>query len=258
MSVTHFNGLAADVWPLPPRGITISRINHRAGVLIQYTYLCEQGGCMAIAFSQDSELHARQQVDGHECPQREGSRGLIPTGKTLVQNMWDEADDALDAYKAGNKFKDMDVSALPSYVRGIAEVLTFCTVPCYKVIEDVLRELNRRWKMRQGEIPFAPTPSYSYNPHLDVARSKAMNEEVKPAKPTKSTRIPISKMAKTTESEKELSSAERDVIRESYHQGLFTAEKIAELYGITAERVIRIAGSKPVDQKPVVGFVHIF
>lgn len=254
--MTHFNGLSADVWSLPPRGVTTSRTNHRAGVLVQYTYLCEQDGCFAISFSQDSELHARQQVEGHTCPQPDGSRGLIPSGKTLVQKMWDEADDALDAFKAGKKFKNMDASALPSYVRGIAECLTFCTVPCYKVIEDVLRELNRRWKMRQGEIPFAPTPSYNYNPHLDEVRAKTIATETKLVKPA---RTPISKIAKPAAIEEvELSSAERDVIRETYHRGVIPAEKIAELYGITSERVIRIAGPKPSDDKKVVTFVPIF
>lgn len=259
--MTHFNGLAADVWPLPPRGITTSRTNHRAGVLVQYTYLCEVAGCFAIAFSQDSELHARQQVEGHECPQRDGSRGLIPSGKTLVQKMWDEADDALDNLKQGFSYKGMTGETLKGYIRGIAEVLTFCTVPCYKVTDDVLRELNRRYKMRQGEISFAPTPSYNYQPHLDVARSKAMDNEVQvKAKPkvVKPGRAPISKVAPQKD-EVELSVAQREVIRESYHQGLFTAEKIGELYGIPAERVIRIAGPKPTgEKKDVVGFVHIF
>lgn len=256
--MTHFNGLQKDVWPLPPRGITISRTNHRAGVLVQYTYLCETDGCFAISFSQDSELHARQQLDGHACPQEEGSRGLIPTGKTLVQNMWDEADDALDALKAQLSYKGMMDDELKGFIKGIAEILTFCTVPCYKVTEDVIRELYRRWKMRNGQIGFAPTPSYSYNPHLDVVRSKAMSEEVKTTKPAKATRAPVSKVAKPATQEKQLTSAERDVIRASYHQGKFTAEKIAELYGITAERVLRIAGPKPVDSKPEIGFVHIF
>lgn len=263
--MTHFGGLQKDVWPLPPRGITTSRTNHRAGVLVQYTYLCETDGCFAISFSQDSELHARQQLDGHACPQEEGSRGLIPTGKTLVQKMWDEADDAMDAYLQIDvygvtpEYKGMSGEKLQGYIRGIAEVLTFCTVPCFKVTKDVLRELNRRWKMRNGQIQFAPTPSYSYNPHLDVVRSKAMADEVKTAKPAKAARASISKVAKPVTEEKQLTSAERDVIRASYHQGTFTADKIAELYGITAERVVRIAGPKPTaDSKPEIGFVHIF
>ena len=256
--MTHFNGLANDVWPLPPRGISVSRTNQRGGVLIQYTYLCENEGCMAIAFSQDSELHARQQVAGHECPQRDGSRGLIPTGKTLVQNMWDEADSALDAFKAGKKFKGIDPSALPSYVRGIAECLTFCTVPCYKVTDDVLRELNRRWKMRQGEIPFAPTPSYNYNPHLDAARAKSMSEETKAAKIKAPAKKTVQPKATKPEPEKQLSSAERDVIRASFHQGLFTTDDIAKLYGITPERVLAIAGPKPTGQSQSAPIIHIF
>src|SRR5688500_14528206 len=167
----NFNGLYDDSWPLPPRGISIGKTNHRAGTLIQYTYLCENVQCLAIAYSQVSEEHARQQVAGHECPQIHGSRGLIPTGKTLIQKMWDEGDEALLCLKADVHFKGMTGDTLKGFIRGIAEVLTFCTVPCYKVTEDVLREFNRRWRMRIKEIPFAPTPSYSYNPHLDAARS---------------------------------------------------------------------------------------
>lgn len=262
--MTHFNGLARDVWPLPPRGISIGRTNHRAGVLIQYTYLCDQDdSCMAVAFSQDSELHARQQVDGHKCPQTDGSRGLIPTGKTLVQKMWDEADDAMDAYRAEKEYKGMTGKELQGFIKGVAEVLTFCTVPCFKVTEDVLRELYRRWKMRQGEIPFAPTPSYNYHPYLDEARSHSIARTVTEKPAAKPARAPISRVAKAAvPAEVQLTAEERKTIRTTYHGGAIpkdaAADMLAAMFSISKERVISIAGAEPSDASNVVAIGALF
>lgn len=247
--VTTFSGLARDVWPLPPRGISIAKTNHRAGEVIQYTYLCDRNPeCKAVAYSMQSEEHARGQVSGHICPEIDGSRGLIPTGKTLIQKMWDEGDDAMDAYRGGRTFKGMDGDQLKGFIRGIAEVLTFCTVPCFKVTDDVLKELYRRWKMRDGQIPFAPTPSYNYHPYLDEARAKAISSEVKSTvKPTKAT--PTKRQpARKPEAVVELMSAQRQMIRESYHSGNFDEHALAQMFGISAERVLSIAGPKPTVQ----------
>jgi hypothetical protein len=166
--------------------------------------------------------------------------------------MWDEADDAMDAYHAKREFKGMDRDySLQGYIRGIAEVLTFCTVPCFKVTEDVLREINRRWKMRDGQIPFAPTPSYSYHPHLDDARARSITKEVEPKPAAKTTRPSIRQVAKAAEpAEVQLSSAARQIIRNTYHDGSLeksqAAEMLAGMYGISAERVIAVAGTEPV------------
>ncbi len=256
--MTHFGGLAQEGWPLPPRGISIGRTNHRAGVLIQYTYLCEASNeCLAVAYSQDSELHARQQVSGHKCPQTDGSRGLIATGKTLVQKMWDEADDAMDAYHAKREFKGMSSEhSLQGYIRGIAEVLTFCTVPCFKVTDDVLREINRRWKMRDGQIPFAPTPSYSYHPYLDDARSHSIAKQIadKPAAKPRASLKQVAQAAKPADVE--LTAASRKTIRDTYHSGVGSkpelAIMLAGMFSISVDRVMSIAGDAPVKTDTVI------
>ncbi len=243
--VTTFSGLAKDTWPLPPRGISVGKTNHRAGTLTQYTYLCEHDNrCMAIAYSQVSEEHARTQVAGHTCPVMDGSRGLIPTGKTLIQKMWDEADDAMDALRADRTYKGMAGPELQGFIKGIAEVLTFCTVPCFKVTEDVLRELFKRWKMRDGQLPFTPTPSYQYNPHLDAERATSKVSSPKPEKlekppakrtPKKVIDVPMD----------DLLPEQRKMIRESYHSGNFDEHQLAQMFNIDAVRVLAIAGPKP-------------
>jgi len=242
----------------------MARTNHRAGVLIQYTFLCDQtSDCLAIAYSQDSEFDARAQLEGHTCPQVHGSRGLIPTGKTLVQKMWDEADDALDAYKFGQEYKGMTGDTLMGFVKGIAEVLTFCTVPCYKVTEDVLRELNRRWKMRDGQISFAPTPSYSYHPHLDDARARSIVKET-PEKPAAKPRASLRQAAEAAKpAEVQLTAAQRKTIRDTYHSvdaGFreSTAQMLAHMFNIPIERVIGIAGSEPVNTGNIVAVGALF
>lgn len=249
--MTTFSGLADEIWPLPPRGISVAKTNHRAGVLVQYTYLCDRhDDCKAVAYSMESEQHARDQVAGHTCPEVDGSRGLIPTGKTLIQKMWDEGDDAMDAYRSQRAYKGMEGKELQGFIRGIAEVLTFCTVPCFKVTDDVLKELYRRWKMRDGQIPFAPTPSYNYHPYLDAARASSITAQTKvvpttrTAKPAATKRQPTKKVE--PEPVMELLPSQRQMIRESYHSGKFDENQLAEMFGIPAARVLSIAGPAPV------------
>lgn len=262
--MTHFGGLHNEGWPLPPRGISVGKTNHRAGTLIQYTYLCDRDDtCLAVAYSQESEAHSREQIAGHVCPQLDGSRGLIPTGKTLIQKMWDEGDDGMDAYQAGRAYKEMDGKQLQGFIRGIAEVLTFCTVPCYKVTDDVLKELYRRWKMRQGQIPFAPTPSYNYNPHIDAARASSVASAPKPA-PVKSSVRKSAPIRKLTSSElvtappDDLLPAQREAIKKSYHAGDFNENQLAEMFGVSPVRILAIAGPKALQKVEDVITVGLF
>lgn len=258
--MTTFSGLASDSWPLPPRGISIAKTNHRAGTLIQYTYLCENDDtCLAISYSQESEQHARDQVLGHICPDVDGRRGLIPTGKNLIQKMWDEADDAMDAHRSRSSYKDMSGDQLQGFIKGIAEILTFCTVPCYKVTEDVLKEIYRRFKMRDGQIPFAPTPSYNYNPHLDVARSSSISSQPKPEKVAvkkTTTKAPLRKAIDVPADD--LLPAQRAMIRESYHSGNFDEHQLADMFSISPVRVLAIAGPKAIQKVEDVIAISLF
>lgn len=148
----------------PPRGTTMTLVRMGDKRMRQWTYLCPVDGCWAVAYSDISEESAKTQVASHACP-APLRRGMIG-GRSLLENMWDTADEAIDALHANTFYltDDMVGEKLKGYIAGIAEMISYAAIPYFRIPEDVLREMQRRWKMRQHQIPFSPTPSYRYNP----------------------------------------------------------------------------------------------
>lgn len=245
-----------DLWALPPRGTVSSTVKFRSGNVTQWTHLCETDGCFAMAHSTDSEEHARAQIAGHLCP-APPRRGINPTGQTLLEKMWNELDDVIDAMKSfdpvspGNCFRDMGYAISKGYAKGIAECITFCAQPYFKIPEDVLREANRRWKIRQGEIPFSPTPSYRWNPIIDEYRSKVQTKEqapdLSPAGVKKATAKRLAKPVKAIPrpAPREFTLAETEMVAKNLHEGHMTAATLAEMFATTISRILVVAGPKP-------------
>lgn len=99
-------------------------------------------------------------------------------GKSIAERFWDMLDDAVenvikhpsDAYKARG--------------RAFAEVVFEVCKPFYATVDDVTRESVRRWKQKNGQVEFASTPGYKYNPmppnkyEAMVARKKEEQKEI--------------------------------------------------------------------------------
>lgn len=249
--------LSKDHWALPPRGVTVSVCKKRDGDDTLYTYLCEQDDCFAMAYSMKSEEHARGQVSGHACP-APPRRGLVPTGKSLLESMWDELDDALEAFKAWDTskgelcFRDMNPGETKGYIKGIAEVITFSAVPYFRVAEDVLRQANKRWKMNHGLEPFSPTPSYRWNPIIDEYRNKARAKERSfatpnaPAKKTAARRAPVKKAPEPVKSgPRTFTPQEVATIKDMLHNRNIPAGDLAKMYGVSEQYIRNTAGPKP-------------
>lgn len=179
--VTAFNGITGDVRVNPPRGLTESSTRIADQRHTQWTYLCEDDpDCFAVGYSKVSAAGAKGQVIGqHACP-APMRFGIIPTGKTLVEKMWDTADLAMRALKEDRWYPDPETNGerLKGFIAGIAEALTFFASPWFRIQKDVLVEINRRWKMHAGEIPWSPTPTYRFNPPLDqLTFSKMVDDQ---------------------------------------------------------------------------------
>lgn len=250
--MTAFPGLTKDLYALPPRGLTVGEVRMGDERIKQYTVLCEVDGCFATATSTKSEQSARDQVAGHRCP-APLHRGVIPMGKTLLEKMWDESDDALDAYKAGEEYLGMKGELLQGYIQGIAECLSFCAVPWFRIPEDVLRQMQRRWRMRQGDIPFEPTPSYRYNPPPPGA---PIGVPIAPAvkarrTPTKSKKTATKQAAASVASSmKVFRPDEVVIIKTMLYENNVPAADLAKMYGVTEGRIRSIAGPPPGSETP--------
>lgn len=169
--VTAFNGITGDIRVNPPRGLTESSTRIADQRHTQWTYLCEDDPeCFAVGYSKVSAAGAKGQVIGkHVCP-APMRFGLVPTGKTLLEKMWDTADLAMRALKEDRYYPDPETNGerLKGFIAGVAEAITFFASPWFRIQKDVLIEINRRYKMHTGEIPWSPTPTYRFNPPYET------------------------------------------------------------------------------------------
>lgn len=231
---------------LPPRGISKSRARIGPDVIEHYTFFCpDNDACFAVAYGKTEE-GVRNQLKGHVCP-APARRDAHPSGRTPVQKAWDELDDVIDAIKAGDySYLGMSGDTLKGYAQGIAEVLAFIAIPYFRFAEDILKHANRRWRIRQGELPWEATPGYNFYPAqpLEYYKPQVVSSGGKTAKRAlvakKAAPAPIAKV-------KSFSADEAAMIRTLIHEQGADAGTVAEMYGVSLDRIMTVAGPPPSD-----------
>lgn len=254
--MTAFPGLTKDLYALPPRGLSVGEVRMGDERIKQYTVLCEVDGCFAVANSMKSEQSAWDQITGHKCPSPL-RRGVLPAGKSLLEKMWDEADDALDAFKSGVEYLGMEGDLLKGYIQGISECISFCAVPWFRIPEDVLRQMQKRWKMRQGDIPFEPTPSYRFNPPppgvpVGVPVAPAVKAAREPTKPKKTATKQAPPPVRVFHPDEVLT------IKTMLYENNVPASDLAKMYGVSAERIRVVAGPPSSSETPQIFLGGLF
>lgn len=223
---------------LPPRGLSESRGQIGPDKYVSYTLMCDASlDCYATAYGK-SEESVRFQLNNHVCP-APARLDDHSTNKTAVQNMWEELDNTIDAIKAeGADYEEGPFAALKGKAEGLAFGLALLCRPFYRTREDVLRQANRRWKMRNGELPYEITPGYNYYPSQPLAYAKREAEEQKPVvrKAAKPTLKAINKLP-TAPAPRAFTVAERDSIIDLVTGGVATVENVAKMYNVTPERI---------------------
>lgn len=224
---------------LPPRGISTTRARIGPDEYLLYTHLCDNRECYAVAYgkTEDSVL---TQLRGHVCP-APMRRDMHPSGSTSIQKIWHELDETIDGIKAEPEHSD-DLTTESSllqekaYASALAFTLAIMLNGWYRSREDVLIQANKRWKMRQGTLPFEPTPGYNYYPAhpLAYAKREDLAKKATPArKSVSSKRAPIMPVKSLT---REFSVAERHTILELAKTGTPIGD-LAQVYNVTPERI---------------------
>lgn len=247
-------------WAPPPPGLTKTNARIGPDVYEMFTYRCEVSNeCFALEYSKNPD-HARRAIEGHICP-APPRRDQVPAGKTIIQKLWDELDELMDQIKFLSARPDVIANTARDLAdkhyerigqaRGIALALALLSVPWFRTTEDILRQANKRWKMRQSDIPWEPTPGYNYYPAAPLAFAQPERTESKPKRsPVKSTKSP---MVQSKPAAREFSVDERLMIQESVHsQGVSPAD-LAKMFGVTEDRIKSIAGPPPSeDDSPLI------
>lgn len=239
-------------WAPPPPGMTKTLSRMGPDVYESFTYRCEQDPeCMALAYSKNPDS-AKRAIDGHICP-APPRRDMVPSGKTVIQKLWDELDEGVDEIK---KYPESsNIEGMTGHARGIALALALLSTPWFRSTEDILRQANKRWRMRQGEIPWEQTPGYNFYPAAPLAFATAPEPAVKKRPPVAKVAKKLAPIAPTA---REFSVDERTMIRNAVHNGLMSIAVLAKTYGVTEERIATIAGPKVSASEPAMPGIVLF
>jgi hypothetical protein len=244
-------------WAPPPPGLTKTYVRIGPDVYESFTYRCDASpDCYALEYSKNAD-RAKAAIDGHICP-APPRRDKVSSGKTVIQKLWDELDEVIDSIKTAMRFNKpsmLEEAELDkARAKGLALALALLSTPWFRSTEDILRQANKRWLMRQGEIPWEQTPGYNFYPAAPLAF--AVTAEPTPVKK----RQPVSKVVKSTKGVptpaappvREFTAGERNMIREAVHGATnpLTTADLAKMYGVTEERIRTIAGPKPTGDAP--------
>jgi hypothetical protein len=233
---------------LPSRGITISTATTGGEKVHHYTFFCDaRHDCYAVAYG-SSEESVRRQLNGHACPSP-ARRDALASGRTIIEKGWDELDDVIDAIKANPdhpEYLGMEGDLVKGYAQGIAEMLAFLMIPYFRLAEDILKQANRRWKMRTNQLPWEPTPGINFYPAIDVERERT-RQAAPPVKRAAAKAQPTKRAVPRTEAAappaRQFTAEEADFIRASVHGNGIPLEDLAKMYSVSVDRIRSIAGS---------------
>lgn len=223
-------------YKMPPVGMTETRVMIGEKKIFQYTVRCGAANCWFVGHG-GAPGDAQITLDEHECP-TPPRRNELPTGRSTLEKLWDELDDAVMALLDKQSYNGMSDVELKGYVKGIAFNLSMFCHPYFKTIKDVSREAKARYDMSKGKIPWRPTPSYRYNPMpAPAANIVKTAPAVKRAQPP---RKRASQTTSRTQPDVKLSDDQIRAIKSGAASSMFTHEELANMFKTTVDQVVRI------------------
>lgn len=239
-----------NYYAMPPVGMTVSRA--RIGEVLRegYTIRCGHRECWFVGHSTD-EAGANRLLSEHTCP-TPPARNELPSGYSTIEKLWDELDMATMAIMEGNAIQlgdqHVDGMQLRGYARGLAFALSMMCHPHFKTQNDIVREAAKRYKIRKGQIPYEPTPTYRFNPlpapsSPPPGQRAAYHGATKAASPATVARTKprgtLSKAAQAAAARVDLTNVTPE-LRTKIMNGTMTGfshEDLAEMFNLTVETV---------------------
>jgi len=164
---------------------------------------------------------------------------------SIAEQYWIELDSVIDKLKEPIQGDPSDVTweqreealVLKGRASGLAFAIMRACTPYYDTEKDVSIEANRRWKMRNGQLDWAPTLGFKYSPPPAGRREQPL------ALPDEPVRVQTRKRTQTAgeAAAAKLSPATRDAIKKGIASGMFQPADLAKVYNTTVEVVSVIA-----------------
>lgn len=166
---------------------------------------------------------------------------------SIADFYWVELDGVIDQLKLCPN-PDPDDLGFEEYVRqlklqgratGLAFAIVKACTPYYADERAVSVEANRRWKMRNGQLEWAPTLGFKYSPP-PVGR-REVNSILQGAGVDEPVRVNTKRKDPREAKAAKLKPADRDAIKRGLESGMFKAADLAKVYGTTEDVVLYVA-----------------
>lgn len=204
---------------------------------LPWMFQCDVDGCLACSVH-STKSAAEEEKSTHPCPMK----GFIPLkGKSILERGWDEVDGLMDQINDGN-LEDIPRTKAQARVRGLAYALSMMSTPHYRSEDDVIRQAIKRYKMRQGTIPFEET--FGYNFHSLPTEEKALGlratKKATAAPPIREAVLPGAQFEVEIKKRK-LDDNDRAAIKKHMGSGMITAIELGQMYQISEGAIKYIA-----------------
>jgi hypothetical protein len=162
----------------------------------------------------------------------------LTIGKSITEKLWDELDEVMDTIKT----QPLEAEMQRWYARGLTFALQLMLSLYYPDSQAIAREAAKRWRIKNNQQEFSPTPGYKYNPPPpgSNAYSKGIQQEDTPLVETNKGRTKTRNTR--AKAKKELTDQEVMSIRTMFQNG-FDAQSLANVYGTTQAEVERICST---------------
>lgn len=219
---------------MPPIGLTRHTATIGGTQFERLTWRCDKPNCWYTCTPRNAgsvdEMKKQHESACPTAPRRES----LPSGLAEIEKLWREVDDVMDALKAGESYRDMEGKELQAFVKGLAFSIVMKDKELWPTIKDVAAQALKRWKMRQGQIPFESTPSRHENNFSSLGSRGGWQATSGVTPSTPARKAAVARAAKAAPT---LPADKVKAIKSAKASGMFSDEDISTMYGVTISQV---------------------
>lgn len=201
-----------------------------------WIYDCDVLECYFVVSAPSKEDAEKRQTEHKErtCPMTGQSRYA---GKSIGEKLWDMLDTVIDNIKEvqARQIDEQTRGCMKGEAFGLADALVLMMQPHYTDRNAILKQANKRWKMRMGLIEEEPTPGYKFNPMPQPRPVAAQPARVAPTPATTGRR------AATVPIPGHLSADDIKSIVAAYTDPNFPNQMICQAYNITLRQLEQLS-----------------
>lgn len=229
-------------YAMPPVGLTEHHAQIGGQTYQRLTWRCDVEGCWYVC-TPTNKAALQELTDRHkmkDCP-TPPRRESLPSGLAEIEKLWREVDDVVDVLRndvTPMTYRGMSGAELKAYVKGLAFSIVMKDKDLFPDIRSVAVESVRRWKMRNNQLAYEPTPTRHVNNFSGIGQSGGW-QPVNPTQAGPATKKTTRKAPPvvTQVIKPDLPPATVASVKAALSAGMFSPADIATMYGVTEDQV---------------------